>query len=134
MPSIVGMPEMIPVFVSRVSPGGSGSTAIHVKGGLPTVGETWSWCMYASPTIAFGRSGSPQMTPPARISIEPQETTLTCAGSLESRTVISISKTPSSVGTPLISPVSGLIVSPGGRLTADHISGSTPFSCSGVQL
>ena len=71
-----------------------------------------------------GRAVSPQSMPPGRISIEPQTTTVTWAGDDESRTVIWISHEPSASGVPLISPVAGSIIRPGGRLSADQVSGA----------
>jgi hypothetical protein len=54
-PALVGLPEIAPVELFNVSPGGNAPiTTLHAYGGVPPVADIWA--VYAWPTVPLGRS------------------------------------------------------------------------------
>jgi hypothetical protein len=113
VPAVVGVPEMVPVELSMVSPGGSDPLAIdQLYGGVPPVTATVA--EYGTPTVPLGREVvvmSP-LEPPAETTIERSAVAVRAVGVVESVTVTVKSEVPAAVGVPEMAPLEASRLSP----------------------
>jgi hypothetical protein len=125
VPGTVGVPEIVPVDVSRLSPAGSAPAfTVHTKGCPPPVADTV--VLYGVPTVAPG-SNVVVMTGATDFTTSIPRWAV-AAFELASVTFTVNEDVPGAVGVPDIAPVEGSRARPVGSdpLVTDHVKGAVP--------